>query len=461
MSDMSQARKRVESLLDDNSFVELGALVTARTTNFNLNPDETPSDGVVTGYGLIEGGLVYVYSQDADVLNGSVGEMHAKKIANLYDLAMKTGAPVIGLLDSAGLRLQEGTDALAAFGQIYQKASMASGVIPQISAVFGNCGGGLAVLTGLSDFTFMEETAGKLFVNSPNALAGNTIDKCNTSTAVFQATETSNVDVLGTEEEILTKIRELVSMLPLSNEEDISYVECMDDLNRVCTELTSSTDADVVVSALADDKAVFELKSQYGKDVLTGFVRINGVTVGVAANREEALSPAGAEKAAELVNFCDAFEIPVLSVTNATQFAGCECCEKRIAKAAAKLAAAFAEATVPKVNLITGKAFGSVYSIMNSKALGADLTLAWKDAKIGTMDAGIAAKIMYEGQSSDVITEQTALYEGLQNQASSAAARGLVDQLIDAAETRKYVVAAFEVLLSKQDDRPYKKHGTV
>ena len=186
MSTTSQAGQRINALLDENSFVEIGALVTARATDFNLKQTETPSDGVITGYGVIEGNLVYVYSQDASVLNGTVGEMHAKKIANLYELAMKMGAPVIGLLDSAGLRLQEATDALNAFGEIYMQQTLASGVIPQITAVFGTCGGGLAVVPGLTDFTFMEGKKAKLFVNSPNALDGNEIGKCDTSAAAFQ-----------------------------------------------------------------------------------------------------------------------------------------------------------------------------------------------------------------------------------------------------------------------------------
>ena len=199
MSTTSQASQRINALLDENSFVEIGGLVTARATDFNLKQTETPSDGVVTGYGVIDGSLVYVYSQDASVLNGSVGEMHAKKIVNLYDLAMKMGAPVIGLIDSAGLRLQEATDALNGFGEIYRSQVMASGVIPQITAVFGNCGGGLALIPAMTDFAFMEEKKAKLFVNSPNALEGNEISRCDTSAAAFQSEETGLVDMVADE----------------------------------------------------------------------------------------------------------------------------------------------------------------------------------------------------------------------------------------------------------------------
>lgn len=210
---LSLASKRIISLLDEGSFVEIGSAITARTTDFNMQQKETPADGVITGYGVIDGNLVYVYSQDASVLKGAIGEMHAKKIANIYDMAMKMGAPVIGFVDCAGLRLQEATDALNAFGSVYYKQAMASGVIPQITAVFGQCGGGLAVASAMTDFTFMEGKDGKLFLNSPNAIEGNEISKCDTSSADFQSSQAGLVDVVGTESEIMAEIRELVSIL--------------------------------------------------------------------------------------------------------------------------------------------------------------------------------------------------------------------------------------------------------
>ena len=239
MSNTAQtlAGKRIEALLDENSFVEIGALVTARSTDFNLQQKETPSDGVITGYGVIDGNLVYVYSQDASVLHGTLGEMHAKKITKLYDLALKMGAPVIGLVDCAGLRLQEATDALNGFGEIYRAQALASGVVPQITAVFGTCGGGLAVIPGLTDFTFMEESKAKLFVNSPNAIEGNEVSRCDSASAKFQSEETGLVDVVADEAGVLSQIRQLVAMLPANNEDDASYEECLDDLNRVCEDL--------------------------------------------------------------------------------------------------------------------------------------------------------------------------------------------------------------------------------
>lgn len=477
MSTTSKASQRIAALLDDNSFVEIGGLVTARATDFNLKPNETPSDGCITGYGVINGNLVYVYSQDASVLNGTIGEMHARKITNLYDLAMKTGAPVIGLIESAGLRLQEATDALAAFGEIYLKQTMASGVIPQITAVFGTCGGGLGLFPTMTDFTFMEEKNAKLFVNAPNALDGNVITKCDSSSAKFQAEESGIVDVVADEATILEKVRELVSFLPANNEDDASFLEdCTDDLNRVNPEIAGCVgDTSVALSILADDNNFFEVKSGYAKNMVTGFLRLDGVTVGAVANRSEicdeegkvaekldaVLTAEGCEKAAEFVNFCDAFGIPVLTLTNVKGYEATLASEKAIAKAAAKLTYAFANATVPRVNVVIGKALGTAYVVMNSKAIGADITMAWPDAQIGAMDGKLAAKIMYDGQGADVINEKAAEYEALTLNVTSAAKRGYVDQIVNAADTRKYVIGAFEMLFTKSEDRPAKKHGTV
>lgn len=476
MSTTSKARQRIDALLDDNSFVEIGGLVTARATDFNMKPEETPSDGCITGYGVIGGKPVYVYSQDVAVLNGTIGEMHARKIINLYNLAMKTGAPVIGLLDSAGLRLQEATDALNAFGEIYMKQVDASGVIPQITAVLGSCGGGLALFPTLTDFTFMEEKNAKLFVNAPNALDGNVVTKCDSSSAAFQAGESGIVDVVADEATVFAKIRELVAFLPSNSREGSDIVDCSDDLNRVNPELANCLgDTSVALSILADNNDFFELKADYAKDMVIGFLKLDGVTVGAVANRSEVcdeegkvvekldavLTKQGCEKAADFVNFCDAFDIPVLTLTNTKGYKATMCSEKGIARAAAKLTYAFANATVPKVNVVMGKALGTAGIVMNSKAIGADITYVWPDAQIGTMESKLAAKIMYEGQGADVINEKAAQYEALQLSASGAARRGYADSIINAAETRKYVIGAFEILFSKSEDRPAKKHGTV
>ena len=472
----SLASTRIASLLDENSFVELGGSVTARSTDFNIQQEAAPSDGVVTGYGVIDGNLVYVFSQDASVMGGSVGEMHARKIVNLYQMAMKMGAPVIGLIDCAGLRLQEATDALNAFGRIYRKQALASGVIPQITAVFGNCGGGLALIPGITDFTFMEEKNAKLFVNSPNALDANRVELNDTASAAFQSEKAGLVDFTGTEEEIFAGIRELIGFLPANNEDDSSFEDCTDDLNRACADIVNASgDTSILLSQIADNQVFVETSSAFAPDMVTGFLRLNGQTVGAVANRSEVygedgekkesfdavLSADGCRKAARFVKFCDAFEIPVLTITNVAGFKADIESEKQIAKAAAELTYAFASATVAKVNVVTGKAFGNAYNVMNSKALGADLTFAWSQAQIGTMDARSAAKIMYADADNTVISEKAAEYAELSGSALSAAKRGYVDTIIEPEDTRKYVIGAFEMLFTKREDGPIKKHGTV
>ena len=472
----SLAGTRITSLLDANSFVEIGKSVTARSTDFNMTETKAPSDGVITGSGVIDGNLVYVYSQDASVLNGTVGEMHAKKISALYDLAMKTGAPVIGLVDCAGLRLQEATDALEAFGSIYLKQTLASGMIPQITAIFGTCGGGMAVVPALTDFTFMEAKKGKMFVNTPNALEGNHVDKCDTASADFQSQETGLIDGTGTEEEILGQIRQLVSLLPSNFEDNDSFVECADDLNRTCDDLAACAgDTSLALSRIADEGLFFETKKNYGKDVVTGFLRLNGATVGAVANRTEiyneegkkteefdgTISARGARKAAAFVKFCDAFDIPVLTLTNVTGFKATLCNEKMMAASIGEMVHAFADATVPKVNVVIGKAYGTAYVAMNSKSVGADLVYAWDSAEIGMMDASLAAKIMYPGADAASLNEKAAEYRNLQSGVESAAARGYVDTVIAPADTRKYVIGAFEMLFTKREDRPAKKHSAV
>lgn len=474
-SNNSLAMQRIAKLLDENSFMEIGSLVTARSTDFNLSDTDTPSDGVIIGHGLIEGSLVFVYSQDASVLNGTIGEMHAKKIASVYDMAVKMGAPVIGMLDCGGFRLQESVDALNGLGEIFAKQTQSSGVIPQISAVFGTCGGALATVPALCDFSFMESEKGKMFVNSPNAIKGNRAEKCDNSKADFQTMETGVIDGVGTEDDILASIRELVTFLPSNNNMGGISEDCRDDLNRLCGNMTQMKgDPRFVLSEIADDHIFFETKKDFAKDMVTGFIRLNGATIGAVANcteiyDEEAnktetfdnvLSAKGCSKAAEFVKFCDAFDIPVLSLTNVKGYKACMCSEKRLAKAMASLTSAFSSADVPKVNVIVGEAFGGAYVTMNSKSIGADLVYAWNDAKIGMMEAELAAKIMYADESADVIGQKAKEYNELQSNVLSAARRGYVDLIIEPETTRKYLVAAFEMLYTKSVVSACKKHGT-
>ncbi len=447
----SLALERIAKFVDENSFMEIGSLVTARSTDFNLSANKAPSDGVITGHGLVDGNLVFIYSQDASVLNGTIGEMHAKKIANIYDMAMKMGAPVVGFIDCGGIRLQESVDALEGFGQIYAKQVAASGLVPQICAIFGNCGGGLSVVPALCDFAFIEDK-GKMFINSPDAVAGNRLDKCDTACATA-AEENGCIDMVGSEEDILADMRALISMLPLNCESDVYTDDCEDDLNRACHNLDPK-DPKGTLAEVSDDHRFFETKMGYGTEMITGFIKLNGMTVGAVANAANSkgdfvLTAKGCEKAAEFVSFCDAFAIPVLTLTNVTGLCNCKCAEKRLAKALASYTYTLASASCPKVNLITGQAFGSAYTIMNSKSIGADLVYAWADAKVGTMDADMAAKIMYPNANAEEIKAKANEYNELQSSILSAAARGYVDLVMDPADTRKYLVAAFEMLYTK------------
>ena len=466
------ASDRINALLDDSSFVEVGAYVTARSTDFNMQENDTPKDGVITGYGVVNGKLVYVYSQDASVMGGAIGEMHAKKIARLYDMAIKVGAPVVGFIDCAGLRLQEATDALNAFGELYLKQTLASGVVPQITAVFGNCGGGAAIIPAMSDFTFMTSENSKLFVNSPNAFAGNNTSKLDTASADYVSKNSAMVDrVCEDDMAVIGEIKNLLEILP-SNNCDMDINDTNDDPNRCIPNLDSfANNSRAMLSNIADDNAFFELGESFAKEVVIGLIKLNGMTIGCVANQVEdgnnMMSADGALRAADFVKMCDSFNIPVLTVVNTKGFEATMANEKFISDAVAKLAYSFANATVPKITLITGDAFGTAYTIMNSKSLGADVVYAWPNAKIGTMDPEMAVKIMYENEinsASDKVAklnELKAEYTHLQSSTLAAAKRGYVDDIIEPDATRKRLIAAFDMMYTKQEDRPYKKHGTI
>lgn len=446
------ARQRIEALVDANSFVEIGGLVTKRNTDFNMQEKEVPADGVITGYGVIDSGLVYVYSQDVTALNGSIGEMHAKKIARLYEMAMKAGAPVIGLIDCAGVRVQEAVDALAGFGEIYISKVKASGVIPQISAILGSCGGGVAVSSLLGDFTFMDSQNGKLFVNSPNAIDGNSVEKCDTAASEFQA-EAGNVDfVCDGEAEVLAQIRSLVQILP-ANFDDYAGTDTEDDMNRVIAGFEGMvSEPAAALTQIADDNTFIETKKAFAPEMITGFLTLNGGTVGAVANGSEGvLTTAGCKKAEKFVYFCDAFGIPVVTLTNVKSYASSKEEEKTIGQAVADLTCAFASAEVPKVNVITGEAFGSAYVAMNSKHIGADLVLALEGAKVGVMDAKAAAQIMYEDEISKEADSKAALeekakeFDEMQCNVNIAAKRGYVDNIIEGSEIRKQLIYAMQM----------------
>ena len=440
-NDLSQAQARINALLDDNSFVELQSLVVSRNTDFNLDAKKEPSDGVIIGHGLIDGTLVFVFSQNADVLGGTIGEMHAKKILSLYDMALKVGAPVIGFIDCGGVRLQESFDALEALGAVIERAADVKGVIPQLICVAGNCGGGLSVLPSLADFTFMVDGA-SLFYNSPDTITGNRAEECDTSSAKFQFEEAGTVDMHGSLSEVVASMRQVISMIP----NDI--VEATDDLNRASEGLESKVDdAAAVATELADNREFIELKAGFAKEMVTGLMKLDGVTIGVVGNREiegEAfLSAAGCEKTADFVDLCDMYEIPVLSITNVAAFKSCICQEKRLPRALAQMTQRFVDASIPKINLITKQAYGSAYVLMNSKSLGADLVYAFESASVGAMEAAKAARILSENGTDAAAIEKD--YAQLQDSALTAAAHGHIDRIVSTADARKYIIAGFEM----------------
>lgn len=470
------AKERIYSLLDDNSFVEVGSYIRPRNTDFNLLEKDVPADGVVTGYGLINGKLVYVYSQDPTVLGGSIGEMHAKKIVNIYELALKVGVPVIGIIDCSGLRLQESTDALDAFGKIFLVQSKASGIIPQITAIVGDAGGGLSVMAGISDFTFIDSKQGKLFINSPSAIQGNYKDKLDTSSAMFQA-EAGLIDIVSdSQTNLFNQIRDLIDIIPANNENDDDFDECTDDLNRLTSELESNLkDSKNALKDISDNNYFYEIKNNYAKEMVTGFIKLNGMTVGAIANRSEirdesqkvvekfdgSLTSNACYKAAKFISFCDAFEIPILSLTNVNGYKATIREEQTIANASAKLTYAFANATVPKVNLIIGQAFGSAYISMNSKHIGADMVFALPTSEIGMMNSDLAAQIMYPDLKDNELKDKAKEYSTLQSSAIAAAKRGYVDDIIEPESVRQHLIYAFEMLFSKREYTMDKKHGTL
>ncbi len=457
------AVRRINKVIDENSFVEIGALVTSRNTDFNINCEKTPSDGVITGYGLIDGNLVYVYSQDASVLNGSIGEMHATKICKLYEMALKMRAPIIGFIDSVGVRLQESVDALEAIGKIISMQSKCKGIIPQYLAVFGRCAGVMTTVAGMSDFVFADEKV-EFFLNSPDAIINNYKEKKNTACPIYQAENNGIIDKVEDEESIYHDIRQMIGFLPLNNESDIYIGEGTDDLNRLCTNISDHVEyGHNLVEEIADDNIFFETKTLFAKNVVTGFIQLNGMVVGTIANNIANLDEEGkninrfdgkltaelCEKMSDFIEYCSNFSIPILTISNTNGIKADLYNESNFTRCILKVVKELTRSDVPKINLITDKCFGSPYIYMNSKALGSDIVLAWEGAKVGTMDADMAVKIMYSNEDSATLNEKKEEYSSLQNDAVSAARRGYIDKIIKPDETRKYLIAFFEMLYTK------------
>lgn len=464
----TNARKRIEMLLDEGSFIETNAFVVGK------NNEDAYADGVVTGYGTINLRPVCIYSQDLSVIGGSFGEMHAKKIVKTIDFASKTGVPVIGISDTSGLRLNEGLDALDGLGEILKKLSLNSGVVPQISVVLGNLSGIASCISAISDFTFMANDKSKMTMNGPAIIKGSTnIDVSALGNASFH-NEKSGISHFTYEDEAscLEGVKKLLAYLPDNNLSDTPYVENADDLNRISANLDAVCsngveDVKAVIGEVVDGGDFFEIQSGYAKNVVAGFAYLAGTSVGIVANNGN-LDINGCKKAARFVTFCDSFNIPVVTFTNVSEFdASVSEEEGSVITYASKLIMAYAEATVPKINIILNKACGGAYLAMGSKHIGSDFTVSWAGAEVSVMNSTSIANILYDEEianSDNPKAERDAKAEEYKTKYANpfeAAKKGYVDDIIEPCATRPVVISALEILLGKREVRPSKKHSGV
>jgi len=478
------ARERIERLFDVGSFEEMGQLVTHRCTDFGMQEQRIPGDGVVTGWGRIDGRLVYVFAQDFTVFGGSLSLAYAEKICRVMDLAVKTGAPVIGLNDSGGARIQEGVASLAGYADIFLRNTLASGVVPQLSAILGPCAGGAVYSPAITDFIAMVEDTSYMFVTGPDVIKTVTHEEVTKEELGGAMTHSARSGVahfaVPDEDACLALMRELLSFLPQNNMEEAPRQATEDPVDRSCPELTELVpihankpyDITELIRSVADDHHFLEVQREYAGNLVVGFLRLGGRSVGVVANQPAHLAGvldiASSVKGARFVRFCDAFNIPLLVLEDvpgflpgtAQEFGG-------IIKHGAKLLYAFCEATVPKVTLITRKAYGGAYCVMNSKHIRADLNLAYPTAEIAVMGPDGAVNIIHRRElkgAEDPVAEKARLVEAYRENFANpyqAASLGYVDAVIRPEETRRRLVEAFRRLENKRDENPPKKHGCI
>ena len=433
--------RKINDLLDAGSFMEVGEHVSARFTDFYQPDSVLESDGVVIGYGTIDGNLVFVYAQNSEVMGGTFGEMHGRKIVKLYSRAMKAGAPAIGLLDCAGFRIEEGLDGLNQFAKLYAIQAEASGEIPQIAAVIGQCGGGMSLSAEQNDFLFVEKDNGSLFVN-PKGVVTNDIG----DNASISATNDGEFEW----KEIAAKIKKLVAAIPANSNVMAAVSELSDaELNRECAGLASKAgDAKAILTDISDNGELLETAPEFGKDMVTGFIKIAGQTVGVAAcnavDGEKRLTADGLDKAADLVDFCDRFGLPILTITDTDGFDTKSSNEKYLPAAAGRLLKALTAADGLKINLITGNVTGSAYSLLNSRGLGADYTFMWDSAVASIVNPRQAVEVLFGKWSQ----ENEDKYKEVQSGALALARHGLVDKVIAPEDTRKYLIGAFQTFVN-------------
>lgn len=477
------ARERIDILFDKGTFEEIGMLVTHRSTNFGLDKQKFLGDGVVTGYGKVNGRLVYAFSQDFTVLGGSLAEAHAEKIVKIMDLAMKNGAPVIGLNDSGGARIQEGVVSLGGYADIFYRNTLSSGVIPQISAIMGPCAGGAVYSPALTDFILMVENSSYMFVTGPNVVK--TVTNENVTAEELGGADThaikSGVTHFACENELsaIEHIKQLLSYMPSNCEEEaprLSYEkgdEKRVKLNDIVPENPNQPyDIREVVANTCDADSFLEVHKDYAENIVVGFARLAGRSIGIVANQPAVLAGVldvnSSKKGARFVRFCDAFNIPLLVFEDVPGFLpGTDQEWNAIITNGAKLLYAFSEATVPRVTVITRKAYGGAYDVMNSKHIGADMNYAWPSAEIAVMGAKGAAEIIFRKEIAEAedpeakLKEKEAEYAELFAHPYNAAARGYVDEVIEPSKTREKLIRAFEMLENKVANLPKKKHGNI
>jgi propionyl-CoA carboxylase beta chain len=478
------ARERLDLLLDEGSFEELDMFARHRSNKFGLDKNRPLGDGVVTGTGTINGKIVCVFSQDFTVFGGSLSEVHAEKICKIMDLAMKIGAPVIGLNDSGGARIQEGVVSLGGYADIFLRNTMASGVIPQISVILGPCAGGAVYSPAITDFVFMVKNSSYMFVTGPNVVKTVTHEEVTFEELGGADTHSSKSGVshfsAENEVECLQMVRRLVEFLPSSNKSPLPKIPTADKSDRLCTRLDSIIPANPnqpydikdVIMEVVDERDFFEVHADYATNIVVGFSTLNGMPVGIVANQPASMAGVldinSSIKGARFVRFCDAFNIPLVVFEDVPGFLpGTDQEWRGIIRSGAKLLYAFCEATVPKVTVITRKAYGGAYDVMNSKHIRGDYNIAWVTAEIAVMGAKGAVEILFHkeiAQSDDKAARAAALEADYNEQFANpyeAAERGYVDDVIIPSETRKRLIRALTLLQTKQDTNPWKKHGNI
>jgi len=476
------ARERIDLLLDKDSFVELDLLVEHRCSNFGMDKVEAPGEGVVTGYGTINERLIYVFAQDFTVIGGSLGEMHAKKICKVLDMAMKMGAPCIGINDSGGARIQEGVDSLSGYGQLFYRNTIASGVIPQISIIVGPAAGGAVYSPAIMDFVFMVKNVGIMHITGPDvikAVTGEVVTSEKLGGAMTHNRKSGVAHFAAeNEEEVYQMVRKMMGYLPSNNMETPPSIECKDDPNRMEEALLNIVPTDPnkpyemkdVIRYIVDEGDFFESHPYFATNMLTGFARLDGQSVGIIANQPKVLAGCldidASDKAARFIRFCDAFNIPILTLVDVPGFLPGSAQEYGgIIRHGAKLLYAYSEATVPKITLIVRKSYGGAYLAMCSRDLGADQVIAWPTAEIAVMGSQGAANIIFRKEIAKADNPEKVRQEKIDefqlkfSNPYEAAKRGYVDMVIDPRETRPRLITTFEMLSTKRESRPAKKHG--